>query len=203
MIIEVSIITGVTVIVPFLIKKFIFTNMEYEDTFQESAPHEIMFKKICLNAKLRITAIPGKQEAYFITYHSDAGSVFLLFHYNPFIKGMLKYNSRIDVKMFPLKKDDVIDDLLHQDYGDDFLFSSLKSGVIPWVLDNFYGYLNYSQATDILTDKPDHKSEPEEVPYTETELISKMLEAEKNEDKQLEHKLLDLWEKHFQNKKHI
>lgn len=200
MVSEILIAVGASIVLPYFIKRFAFGHLKDEDTFQEVAPHEVIFKKICLNAKLCVTAIPGKQEAYFVTYHPGDGTAFLLFHDNPFIKGMIKYNSRVDIRMLSLKNEDTIDVLLHQNYGSDFLFKSLNT-VFTWVTDNFYGYLNYSKATDILTDKLSDEDKPEEAPYTETELISKMIEAEKNGDKELEHKLLDLWEKHFQNKK--
>lgn len=63
----------------------------------------ILFKKICLNAKLKVRVIPGKQERYFLVFRPNENETCVLFHENPFLTDTLKYSSSISHKVFRLK----------------------------------------------------------------------------------------------------
>lgn len=164
----------------------------------------VLFKKICLNAKLKIRVIPGKEERYFIVFKPDEKKSFLMFHSNPFLSETLKYSSSISHRILRIRDEIMIHQLLDKNQGSDFLFSSIGN-LILWVLADFRGYENYSEETEIFTDPPIQdvvvtSIEKVNVP-AETEVISKMINAEKSGDKEMELKMLEIWETNYQNKK--
>ncbi len=182
----------------------IFSSFYDRDNSKAEDYRIILFKKICLNAKLKVRVIPGKQERYFLVFKPDENETYLLFHENPFLTGVLKYSSSISHRILKLKDDKVIHTLLDKGYGDNFMFNSIER-LINWVIENFKGYENYSEETEIFTD---HRIQDVVVTsiervnvLPETQVISKMIEAEKSGDKELELKMLEIWETNYQNKK--
>lgn len=157
----------------------------------------ILFKKICLNAKLKVRVLPGKQERYYILFQPNDNDSYIVFRSNPFLVGTISYSTGINVNILKSKGELTLYYLLTSNRSSDFMFDSLGS-LIMWVLVNFKGYSNYSKETEIVIGEPDSK-EPDILP--EKEVISKMIEAEKVGDKDLELKMLEIWETNYQNKK--
>lgn len=165
---------------------------------------DITFKKIQLNTGLKLMATPGNVLRYYLQFTDGYGNSYIFVdndgtYWPKKLKDSItKFDSLSAFNMMP--KNIALNNIY---YTQLYCLYETKDELISLVNRKLAGYAEISKDTEIdLTPKDDETISTDitvDVP-SETEIITKMLDAEKAGDKATETEMLNLWEINYQNK---
>lgn len=174
-----------------------YAKMKSDNQSETNDNLEIKFKKIQLNTGLKLIATPGSQVRYYIECYANDSKWVFINNDGLFFPIKLKDTIR---NFKPLATFNIIPKYIAEQnmywVGQHLLFND-KRRLMQLVVDALKGYADYSSPTEINLNSEQQKTE--NIP-SETEIISKMIEAESNGDIDAENEMLDLWEINYKHK---